>query len=57
MEDQFLKKKIKKDKNLITTTDIEKLEKTFSRNCRSKTASATEIAIPDMLQTGWYRNL
>ncbi|XP_053403361.1 E3 ubiquitin-protein ligase rnf168-like [Mercenaria mercenaria] len=52
MEDTFLKRKIKKDKNLITTSDIEKLEETFTRNCRSKTASATEIAIPEILQTG-----
>lgn len=54
MEQKFLKRKIKKDKNLITTTDIEKLEETFTRNCRSKMASATEIAIPDSLQTGMH---
>ena len=53
MEETFLKKKIKKDKNLITTSDIEKLEERFTRNSRSKTASATEIAIPEVLQTGY----
>lgn len=53
LEENFLKKKIKKDKNLITTSDIEKMEENFTRNCRSrsKTASATEVAIPDSLET------
>ncbi|KAL4220394.1 hypothetical protein ACF0H5_020797 [Mactra antiquata] len=47
LEDHYMKRKLRKDKNLITTTDVEKLELSFSK-ARSKTASSTEIAIPEL---------